>query len=227
MLITIIISSLLVIVFYYLWKYKKVKATSKVTFITEQTLPIKEQQLQFINEAVVIDSFSVPDKMYANIWWTKLSLLEQLQLALALCEKALPVWEKYTAITEVVYKNSATGKLNKIDNKILRLAIEEIMLYAKSQFPDKDNKKINHCYSNFISIVLAIQDAVWQPPYTIKKIFMAVYNILKSIIEQNDSATTNSFLSQAISQALDCIDITKSYSRLEVDEFLEGYKNKL
>ncbi len=164
--------------------------------------------------------------MFANIWWSKLPILDKLYLAIALCEIALPVWEKYTGYKEVAYQNSATGKLNKIDNKILQTAMEEIMLFAKSQFPNNDNKKISHCYSNFISIVLALQDAVWQPPYAVKKIFMAVYNILKSIVEQNDNANTNPFLSQAISQALDCIDITKSYSRLEIDEFLEGYKNK-
>ena len=227
MLIAIIISSLFILVFLFIWRLNISKITNTTVAFAEQPAPLKEQQLSVVSEDIVVERAPVADIMFTDVWWNKLNEMQQLQLALALCQKALPVWEKYTAVKEVIYRSSATGPANKIDNKILHIAIDEIIQSSQLQFPDKHNKKLNHYYDNFISSVLAMQDGFWLPPYPVRKIFLAVYSILKSIVEQNNYSDTVTILSGAINQALDCMDITKLYTRKEIDSFLEIYKNKL
>ncbi len=227
MLIAIIILNLLLLALWCIWKLRKSEIQHTTVVVAEQSAPAKELQLSPVSEATVVTGIPVADMIFTNVWWYKLSTLQQLQLALAVSQKALPVWEKYTAVKDVTYRTSATGTVNKIDHKILQTAIDEIIQSSQFQFPDKDNKRINNCYNSFISTVLAMQDGVWQPPYPVKKIFMAVYSILKSIVEQNNYSDTATILSVAINQALDCIDITKLYIRMEIDSFLEEYKNKL
>ena len=227
MLIAIIILCLFFLAFCCIWKLRKIQIQHITVGHAEQSVRAKKQQLSTFSEDSIVMGAHVADVMFTNVWWHKLPAMQQLQLALALCQKALPVWEKYTAVNEVTYRTSATGRVNKIDHKILQTAINEITQSSQFKFPDKDNKRINNCHDNFISTVLAMQDGVWLPPYPVKKIFMAVYSILKSIVEQNNSSGTITILSVAINQALDCIDITKHYSRTEIDSFLENYKNEL
>jgi hypothetical protein len=227
MIITTIILSLCLIIFF-LIPFLKIRINTLIDF-TQQRVRVKNevQQLPIVTEDAVINIFSNTDKMFINFWWSKLPILEQLDLALALCEITFPVWERYANGKEVFYQNAVTTKQNKINSKILHSAIEEITSLSQTQFPTKDNEKVKQYYGSFVNIVLAMQDAVWLPPYPVKKIFLAVYNILKSIVEQANFASATTFLCLAINHALDCIDITKIYSRLETDEFLEGYKNKI
>jgi hypothetical protein len=226
MIVTTIILILGLIIFF-LIPFLKIRKNTLIDF-RQQRMRVKKEvlQLPIVTEDAVVDVFSNTDKMFANFWWSKLPILEQLDLALALCQITLPVWEKYANDKEVFYQNAVTTKQNKINSKILHSAIEEITSWSQTQFPTNDNEKMKQYYGSFVNIVLAIQDAVWLPPYPVKKIFLAVYNILKSIVEQANYASATAFLCIAINHALDCIDITKIYSRLETDEFLEGYKNK-
>lgn len=227
MLIVIIISSLFILVFLFIWRVRK-SCIQKVTVVfAQQSVCLKARQLSVPGKQVAVVGNPVAAMMFTDVRWNKLNEMQQLQLALALCQKALPVWEKYTAAKEVAYRSSTTGPLNKIDNKILGTAIDEIVLSSQFQFPDKDNKKIINCYSHFVSGVLAMQDGIWSPSYPVKKIFLAVYSILKSIVEQNNYCGTATILSAAINQALDCIDIAKLYTHHEIDCFLEVYKNKI
>jgi len=162
-----------------------------------------------------------------DVWWKAMDDVEQLHLALNLARKALPVWEKYTTTQQIIYRNSSTGPFNKIDSQLLQAAIEEMQLHSRLQYPASDHKKINQCYYNFVSPVLALQDGAWSAPYPVKKIFLAVYNILKSILEQNSLPGFENYLTTAINQSIDCMEVSKLYSRNEIAGFLESYKSRL
>ena len=75
----------------------------------------------------------------------------------------------------MVYHSSITSPVNKIDHKVLHKAIEEIKQASQFQFPDKRNKKINNCYSDFVNAVVAMQDGFWLPSYPVKKIFIVLF----------------------------------------------------
>jgi hypothetical protein len=225
MLIAIIILSLFLILLGCIWELHKYEIQQTIVPFANPLTPVKKEQLSSISEDIVVGGTT--DMMFANVWWSKLTTIQQLQLALDLCQKALPVWEKYTGAKEMVYHSSTTSAVNKIDHKILHKAIEEIKQASQFQFPDKSNKKINNGYSDFVYAVIAMQDGFWLPSYPAKKIFMAVYNILKSIVEQNNASGIATNLSVAINLALDCIDITKLYTHQEIDSFFAIYKNKL
>ena len=160
-------------------------------------------------------------------WWKALDDVDQLHLALSLARKALPVWERFTQTQEIVYRNSSTGPFNKIESQLLYVAIEEMQLRSLLQYPSSDQKKINQCYYNFVGPVLALQDGAWTAPYPVKRIFLSVYNILKSIMEKNSVPGFQNYLAAAINQSIDCLDVSKLYSRNEIAVFLAAYKSRL
>jgi hypothetical protein len=161
-----------------------------------------------------------------NVWWINLTTLEQLNLALALTQKALPVWEKYTASVDASYQDSATMHVVKIEKELLQKTIMALQLRPELLNPTTDKKSVYHVYFSFVSPVLAMQDGNWSPPYAVKKIFSSVYYILKSIMEQDGGPVRENYLQLAINQALDSLDISRLYSPEEIHAFLEAYKNK-
>jgi hypothetical protein len=162
-----------------------------------------------------------------DVWWKALGNLDQLHQALMLAQKALPVWETYVASHDMLYKNSPTSTSSKIDHQLLAKAIDELVFQSRQLFPGSSKSKIKQYYYCFVGPVIALQDGNWAPPYPVKKMFLSVYNILKSIQEQDNIAAIENFLAIAINQSLDCIDITKLYSKPEITGFLQVYKNKL
>jgi hypothetical protein len=162
-----------------------------------------------------------------DVWWKALDGIDQLHLALHLARKALPVWEKFTSAQHIIYRNSSTGPVNKIDSRLLQSAIEEMQLHSRLHFPAIDDKEINQYYNSFVNPVIALQDGAWSAPYPVKKIFLSVYNILKSILEQNSVPGSKNYLATAINQSIDCIEVSKLYSRDEIAVFLESFKNRL
>jgi hypothetical protein len=148
---------------------------------------------------------------FDEVWWKALVNSDQLQMALMLAQKALPVWESYVDSHDIVYQHSPSVPVSRIDHQLLAKAIDELMRQSKQIFPGSNNAKIKQYYYFFVGPVIALQDGNWMPPYPIKKIFLSVYNILKSIVEQDNVSAIEIFLAIAINQSLDCLDITKLY----------------
>lgn len=216
---TVIIIILIAVVIVAAWQ----KIRSRVPPLQANDAPGNiNSELQNINTSEK-QSVDVPE----GVWWIALDDIKQLHLALHLARKALPVWEKYTAAQGIIYRNSSTGPVHKIDSLLLQSAIAEIQLHSGLQFPAIDNKEINQYYNSFVNPVIALQDGAWSAPYPVKKIFLSVYNILKSILEQNSVPGSKNYLATAINQSIDCIEVSKLYSLNEIAVFLESFKNRL
>ena len=115
----------------------------------------KKQQLSTFSEASIMVGAHVADVMFTNVWWHKLPAMQQLQPAPALYQKALLIWEKYTAVKNVTYRTSATGRVNKIDYKILQTASDEITQSSQFQFPDEDNLFLQKRHKNCEKLLAA------------------------------------------------------------------------
>jgi len=179
---------------------------------------------------LIIDNSVAEIKVNAvreEIWWKLLDTPDQFSLALLLTQKALPVWEKYSQANQAVYRNSSSGPFIKINSQLLQTSIEEIIAGSFIHFPNKDSKKIKQCYDDFIGPLIAMQDGNWHATYPVKKVFLAVYNILKGILDQDNIPALKSLLALSINQSLDCLDVSKLYSREEIENFLEVYKIKV
>lgn len=179
---------------------------------------------------LIIDNSVAEIKVNAvreEIWWKLLDTPDQLSLALLLTQKALPVWEKYSQANQAVYRNSSSGPFIKINSHLLQTSIEEIIAGSLVHFPNKDSKKIKQCNDDFIGPLIAMQDGNWHATYPVKKVFLAVYNILKGILDQDNIPALKSLLALSINQSLDCLDVSKLYSREEIENFLEVYKIKV
>ena len=219
----VLILCVLIMVSFFIWEKSKHPLQSPLTGSTKLPAHETTNNIKPAPIPAIADVVSITDVMGAEYWREKLSDFDQLHLALIICQKAMPVWEKYTSSQALTYHTSATEPAGKIDSNILQTALDAVLSSAQLQFPAGDNKHINKCYFNFVEPVIAIHDGNWLPSYPVKKIFLAVYCILKSIVEQNNYPGSNNVLSEAISQALDCIDITKLYTRQQIDDLLESY----
>lgn len=150
--------------------------------------------------------------------------LQQFQLALLLTEKALPVWKRYTYSPEFLHYATFADSQSKIESNLLQKSIEEIKLISNTKLADSENKNIKELYNDFVNPVIALQDGIWITPYPVKKIFLSVYYLLKSIVEKNNSGDEENFLSIAISCAIECLELSKLYSSDEVTSFLAMHK---
>ncbi|MCY7293217.1 MAG: hypothetical protein LH615_13650, partial [Ferruginibacter sp.] len=229
--IIIIISGLLLFAIYFIWKILKepllqrtAVAKNKIFVPLSKTITAADTFFIVPGNKKVSTGISVGPE---HFWWNALSNMDQLQLALMLTQKGLIVWEKYARSRDITYSNSNTAPASKIDYLLLQKTIDEITLQSQMLLPACDNKKINQYYYLFIGPVIALQDGNWAPPYQVKTIFLAVYNVLKSIVEQNTPASLESGLAISINQSLDCMDISKLYNREEITAFLKVYRNKL
>ncbi len=158
-----------------------------------------------------------------QVWWTYLETSLQLELALALALKALPVWQRNSETDQLNYKNSPVSSPIIIRASLLQTSLDEIVKASKFGFPE-NNKNIVSCYNEFLGPLVALQDGNWAIPYPVKRIFLSVYNILKGITQQEDKRSTRSLLALSINQSLDCIDMCKLYNREEINSFLEPYR---
>ena len=215
----VLILCVLIIISFFIWEKSTHPLQSPLAGSTK--LPAHEPPHNI--KPAPVPAIANTEGIVAEAWWKKSSDFDQLHLALIICQKAMPVWEKYTSSQALTYQTLATEPAGKIDSNILQTALDAVLSSAQLQFPAGDNKHINKCYFNFVGPVIAIHDGNWLPSYPVKKIFLAVYCILKSIVEQNNYPGSNNVLSEAISQALDCIDITKLYTRQQIDDLLKSY----
>lgn len=158
-----------------------------------------------------------------EVWWALLDTRVQLELALALARKALPVWQKYSEANELVYQNSSMGPFVKIKPCLLQRSLDEIEQNSNLRFPE-NNKDIINSYNEFIAPLIALQDGNWAVVYPVKKIFLAVYNILKAIAEQENITVMKNLFALSINQSLDCLDMCKLYSSEEIKTFLHSYR---
>ncbi len=172
------------------------------------------------------DAEGIQQPPHEEVWWHQLELADQLDLAVQLAKKALPTWEKYAAENELVYRNAGTGPFLKIDQQLLFDVLRDVQQLYHSGAANS-NKLLHQYYDSFVGPVVAMQDGDWPATYPVKKIFLAVYNIIKSTLEQNNPGNTKNLLSVSINQSLDCLDISGAQSKLEIIEFLSAFKNTL
>jgi len=161
-----------------------------------------------------------------ELWWNQLLVEDQLHLAVQLAKKALPTWEKYAAGTDIVYRTAGTGPYIKIDQQLLFYVLQDVQQLSNSNAANRI-KLLHQYHDSFVGPVIAMHDGDWPAAYPVKKIFLAVYNITKSALEQNNAGNTKNLLSLSINQSLDCLDISGVYSKLEIVEFLAAHKNQL
>ena len=163
-----------------------------------------------------------------NPWWTGIRHNAQLQLAIELAEKALPVWEQYAAKEILMYKENANESGYHVNKDLLCNSLA----YLKNNFtllttPGKTALTGLKKYQNeFIGPVMALADGYWKLPYVVKKVFYAVYEILNGILDYNEREVNFDF-SNAITDSLDAIDIAGLLTEKQVRELLEPYKNDL
>ncbi len=160
-----------------------------------------------------------------NMWWQQLAVEDHLDLAVQLARMALPTWEKYAAENEILYRHAGTGPYIKIDKEILCDVLQDVQAI---HFSDAANKRkiLHQYYDRFVGPVIAMHDGDWPATYPVKKIFLAVYNIIKSTLEDGSTGNAKHLLSISINCSLECLDVSGGYSKSDTIQLMEVFKNQ-
>ena len=166
--------------------------------------------------------------MTTDPWWTGINNGAQLKLAIELAERTLPVWDLYASKDSLQYVENVNESGRAINTNLLFDSLEQIKLYMHL-LAGKDDRRyaeLKQYHDQFISPVMALTDGHWKLPYEVKKVFYAVFQILKGIID-DDNPITNIEFSNSINNSLEVIDIADLLSEKQVHDILEPYKDKL
>lgn len=211
----IIVPVLLVVFFVVLLLFRR-RYQGSGTEITTPDQPVSREGRAVLS---MNEAGTIPEKE----WWRRASSLQQLQLALYLAEKAMPVWEKFTSSQVVSYREASAGPFIIIESDLLQRTLEYLFVHVQQHFPKDDLTKIHQYHNRFIGPVLALKDGTWVCNYPVKKIFLSVYFVLMSVVEQHDASTNENSVSEAITAALECMELSKLYTPEEIESLLEAY----
>lgn len=158
-----------------------------------------------------------------------LSKKKQLELALLLAEKALPVWNKYVDQNKLVYRDSVVGLNHEVPNTLLTDTIKEIKKYISGIallrfFKPKTNlMKLN---SYFDDPLVALQDLDWEPPIPVEKIFYSVYNLLESVMGKHVTVSNERTIYVSINQAIEALVSGGVLTEFQIKEILNSSRNR-
>jgi len=161
-----------------------------------------------------------------DLSWKDINSIYHLRLALHLAEKALPVWARY-ARKRVAYHAVSVGPVTIVETDLLQKTLQEINYHVHRNFVGADLTKIREYHNLFVGPVLALKDGIWVCAHPVKKVFMSVYHISRSIVEQNIGAAPEHFLPEAITLALESLELSGLYTRKEIAGMLSTFRSGL
>ena len=157
-----------------------------------------------------------------------LSKKKQLELALSLNEKALPIWDKYVEQNTLVYRDSVVGLNHEVPNKLLADTIKEIKKYISGitllRFL-KSKTNLMKLHSHFGDPIVALQDLDWELPVPVEKIFYSIYNLLESVMGKHVTVFEEKTIYVSINQAIEALESGKVLTEFQIKEILKGYRN--
>lgn len=159
-------------------------------------------------------------------WWQELSQPDKLHLAWSLAVKCLPLWERCVAAGDACYRNTTTGPLMRISTALLINPVNLIGSHLNDAVPFPHEAAVTYADA-FIEPMIAMHDGNWAATYPVKKHFLAVYNMLKALLGEGPEPGDHELLTVSISQSIDCLDMCRLYSRMEIDALLESYKKQI
>lgn len=216
----IIIPVLLIVVFFVALLLFRRRYQGSGTVVTAPDQPVSREGTAMLS---IDETGAMPEKE----WWKRAGSLQQLQLAFYLAGKAMPVWEKFTASQAISYREASAGPFITIESDLLQGTLEYLFVHVQQHFPKEDLVKIHQYHNRFIGPVLALKDGTWVCNYPVKKIFLSVYFILMSVVEQHDANSSKNSVSEAITAALECLELSKLHTPEEIASLLEVHRCSL
>jgi hypothetical protein len=135
-----------------------------------------------------------------------ISEASRLELAIELCEKALPIWNEFAQDKKrLEYQDSVVGLYHKVRPELLNDSIN----FCKNPYTGKflgfftSKPSLKSLLNEFSEPVVAMQDFDWELPHKVESTFYAVYNLLKGLKEKTTFDRNNHYIS--ISQAVEAL----------------------
>jgi hypothetical protein len=156
-----------------------------------------------------------------------LSKKKQIQLAILLIEKVLPLWNKYAEENSLAYRDSVAGMDHNVPKELIHNTISEIKNHITSialiRFL-KSKTKLMKLRSYFDDPIIALQDLDWEVPQPIEKTFYSAYNLLEAFLGKQYASSNEKTIYISINQAIDALQSEKILTEIEIKEILSEFK---
>src|SRR5689334_21744347 len=108
---------------------------------------------------------------------------QKFKLAIILAKTALPIWKNFVEDSSLTYRDSVVGMTHNVPKNLLIDTVNEVEKYrAESKIERTFHKNSNllKLRSYFDDPIVALQDADWELPKAVERIFYSVYNLLEA-----------------------------------------------
>ncbi len=150
------------------------------------------------------------------------------KVAIKLIKLALPIWENFADKNQLKYRDTVVGLTHTVDKDILKNSIDAVEIYLNSNKIRKiigGKSKLIEIRRQFDDPIVALQDADWELPDDVPKIFYSVYNLLDELLGKKKTAFDKSTIYVAINQAIDALDTSETLTVGEINKILDDVRN--
>src|SRR5207253_1237307 len=124
---------------------------------------------------------------------------------------------------QAAQSSTATAAAGTIDGSLLQKTLEEIAHHLHTGFPGLPHARLTQYYSSFVGLIIAMHDGLRVCPYTVKKTILAVYLVLKSLVEPGNVKEKERLLLKSINAALHSLELSKLCSKAQIASIFEAY----
>ncbi len=144
-----------------------------------------------------------------------------INLAVDLCETAIPIWETYCAENKTEYIDTVVGMHHTVRKELLADTLQIIKTLLAPHDAEAESNKISTLLEEFVDPIISLQDMDWDLPEEVKLTFYSVYNLASGRFDKItlfDEAT----LYVAVNQAIDAIQTAGLLSLDEIKRKVYG-----
>jgi hypothetical protein len=154
-------------------------------------------------------------------WCRSLPEAELLNLALRLCNKALPIWDEYCEENKPEYVDTVVGMFHKVDPGFLKRISLYIETYIEPHSPGSLDEGLKKLEDEFTDPIIALQDQDWDLPDAVRLTFYAFYNLVCGVKEKYSVFNElSNYVS--VNQALDALMSAGKITQKEARELVYG-----
>jgi len=145
----------------------------------------------------------------------------QYALALALVEKALPLWEDYSSKNSMEYFDSVVGMHHVINKDMVPRTLELV----KKELANR-NSQLNDLRllkKEFVEPLVALQDSDWELPNAVQRTFYAASNLVEKVLGESTTPFDEPLIYVVINQAFDALISANVFTVDQANGFLRDF----
>jgi hypothetical protein len=141
------------------------------------------------------------------------------RLAIKLCERSIPIWDKYASTNKLAYRDTVVGMYHEVRPQLLRDAI--LYCHKKTLNHSLGKLSLKDLLNEFSDPIVSLEDLDWELPYPVERIFYAVHNLLEGI-QKPITIFNESCQYVSINQAVDALQESGLMDMVQIRNTIYG-----